>query len=86
MEMKSITEEDVLNSKFCKIHESLMKITATIPPLKKAEMLDYRTLCVIVGILGLRVRCLPGSVKNANYWLKNHTKEELLDLFKDEFV
>lgn len=85
MKHKVITEEQILNSRFCKVHESLTRIEATIPPYKEVEKLDYRTLCILVGVLGLRVRDLPGSVKNANYWLENHTKDEMLELFNDEF-
>lgn len=86
MDHKPITEEYVLDSRFCKVHENLIRITATIPPYNEAERFDYRTPCIIVGVLGLRVGDLPGSVRNANYWLENRTKEELLNLFKDEFV
>lgn len=84
--MKQITEEEILNSRFCRVHENLAKITAKIPSYKEAKGLDYRTLCIVVGILGLRFRDLPGSVKNANFWLKKGAKKDLLNLFKDEFM
>lgn len=33
----------------------------------------------------MRIRDLAGSTENANYWLKEGNKDELLELFKDEF-
>lgn len=48
--------------------------TGTIPSNEEAKYFDYRTLCVIVDVLVLRVRALLGSVKNVNNWLENHTK------------
>lgn len=81
-----ITEEEILNNTFCKANENFTSVTVKRPTLKKVKETDYRTLCLLVGSLGLRFRPLSGSVENANYWLKNKTKEELLDLFKYEFV
>lgn len=81
-----ITEEEILNNKFCKANETLTSVTIKRPTLEEAKEIDYRTLCLLVGSLGLRFRPLPGSVENANRWLKSGTKEELLDLFKYEFV
>ncbi|EFA98169.1 hypothetical protein HMPREF9019_0948 [Hoylesella timonensis CRIS 5C-B1] len=81
-----ITEEDILNNKSCKANENFTSVTIKRPTLKEAKETDYRTLCLLVGSLGLKFRPLKGSVENANYWLKNKTKEELLDLFKYEFV
>lgn len=54
--------------------------------LKEAKETDYRTLCLLVSSLGLRVRPLSGSAENVNCWLKDRTKKELLGLFKYEFV
>lgn len=68
------------------MNETLTRITDTVPPYKKAKNFDYRTLCIIIGVLGIRIRDLQGSVKNANYWLENRTKEEMLERFKDEFI
>lgn len=81
-----IKEEEVLNNKFCKANEALTSVTIKRPTLKEAKEADYRTLCLLIGSLGLKFRPLKGSVENANNWLKNRTKEELLDLFKYEFV
>ena len=81
-----ITEEEILNNKFCKVNETLTSVTIKKPTLEEAKETDYRTLCLLVGSLGLRLRSLSGSVENANYWLETGTKEELLDLFKYEFV
>lgn len=84
--MKQITEEEILNSRFCKVNENLTRVTVTRPTYNEAKTMDYRTLCILVGAFGLRVRSLHGSTENANKWLQNRSKEELLDLFKDEFV
>lgn len=81
-----ITEEEILNNKFCKANETLTSVTIKRPTLNEAKDTDYRTLCLLVGSLGLRVRPLSGSVKNANCWLETGTKEELLDSFQYEFV
>lgn len=81
-----ITEEDILNNKFCKVNETLTSVTIKRPTLEEAKETDYRTLCLLVGSLGLRLRPLSGSVENANCWLETGTKKELLDLFKYEFV
>ncbi len=81
-----IKEEEVLNNKFCKANETHTSVTIKRPTLKEAKEADYRTLCLLVGSLGLKFRPLSGSVENANYWLKNKTKEELLDLFKYGYV
>lgn len=81
-----ITEEEILNNTFCKANENFTSVTIKRPTLEEAKEIDYRTLCLLVGSLGLRFRPLPGSVENANCWLENRTKEELLDLFKYEFV
>lgn len=81
-----ITEEEILNNKFCKVNETLTSVTIKRPTLEEAKETDYRTLCLLVGSLGLRLRPLSGSVENANCWLETGTKEELLDLFKYEFV
>ena len=86
MKDKPITEEEILNSRFCKVNENLTRVTVTTPAYEEAKDLDYRILCVMVGALGLRVRDLPGSVENANYWLSYDNKERLLDLFRDELV
>ena len=81
-----ITEEDILNSRFCKVNDTLTRVTVIRPTYNEAKAMDYRTLCILVGAFGLRVRSLHGSTENANKWLQNRSKEELLDLFKDEFV
>lgn len=60
--------------------------TCTIPSNEEAKKIDYSILCIIVGVLVLKVRTLPGSVKNVNNRLENHTKVEMLNLFKDELV
>ena len=84
--MKPITEEEILNSRFCKVNKTLTRVTVTIPTLKEAKEMDHRTLCVLVGALGLRMKDLAGSTKNANSWLCDNDREKLLELFKDEFV
>lgn len=45
-----------------------------------------RTLCIYIGVCGLRLRPVDGATKNANYWLENHTKKEILEQFCHEFV
>lgn len=83
--IKPITEEEILNSRFCKVNETLTRVSVTRPTFEEARIMDYRTLCVLVGAFGLRIRPLAGSTENANYWLKGRNKDELLELFKDEF-
>lgn len=81
-----ITEEEILNNKFCKVNETLTSVTIKRPTLKEAEETDYRTLCLLVGSLGLRLRPLSGATENANSWLEKNDKDELINLFKDEFM
>lgn len=83
--MKPITEEEILNSRFCKVNETLTRVSVARPTLEEAKVMDYRTLCVLVGAFGLRLRTLAGSTENANCWLNKGGKDELLELFKDEF-
>lgn len=51
-----ITEEDILNNKFCKANENLTSVTIKRPTLKEAKEAGYRTLCLLVSSLGLSVR------------------------------
>ena len=34
----------------------------------------------------LRLRPVDGATENANYWLENHTKKEILKQFSHEFI
>nr|DAX44864.1 MAG TPA: hypothetical protein [Caudoviricetes sp.] len=47
--------------------------------------MSKRELCVYIGLFGLRLRPIDGSLDNANCWLKYNTKKEILDTFKHEF-
>lgn len=48
--------------------------------------MSKRELCIHIGLFGLRLRPIDSSLDNVNYWLKNKTKEEILNAFKDEFM
>lgn len=78
--MDFIFKKDILESKFIKIiNKSQFKIL--YPTREEAEKLNYKTLCIFVGVDSLRHRDIQGAVKNANFWLEKKTKPELLDLF-----
>lgn len=59
MEMKPITEEEILNSRLCKVNECLTLVTVSFPPYEDTKKFGYRTLCIFVGELGLRDRKWP---------------------------
>ena len=56
--MKPITEEEILNSRFCKVNKTLTRVSVARPTFEEARTMDYRTLCVLVGAFGLRIRTL----------------------------
>lgn len=59
MEMKPVTEEEIFDSRLCKVNECLAMVTVSIPPYEDTKKFDYRTLRVFVVELGLRARSLP---------------------------
>ncbi len=83
MEMKSITRKDLLA--YCKLSKGGKTIEFTRPTFSEANKMSKRELCVYIGLFGLRLRPIDGSLDNANYWLKNKTKEEILETFRHEF-
>lgn len=89
MEMKPITEKEVLKNRFIRIYKNeygQKMVERKRPLLKEAQRMRIRTLCVYIGVCGLRLRPVDGATANANYWLENHTKKEILKQFRHEFV
>ena len=89
MEIKSITEKEVLKNRFIRIYKNeygKKMIERKRPTWEDAQRMRIRTLCIYIGVCGLRLRPVDGATKNANYWLGNHTKEEILKQFRHEFV
>lgn len=78
MEMKPITEKEVLKNRFIRIYKNeygQKMVERKRPLLKEAQRMRIRTLCVYIGVCGLRLRPVDGATANANYWLENHTKK-----------
>lgn len=89
MEMKLITEKEVLKNRFIRIYKNeygQKMVERKRPTLEEAQRMRIRTLCIYIGVCGLRLRPVDGSTANANYWLENHTKKEILEQFCHEFV
>lgn len=89
MEMKSITQKEVLKNRFIRIYKNeygKKMIERKRPTLEEAQRMRIRTLCIYIGVCGLRLRPVDGAIENANYWLGNHTKKEILEQFHNEFV
>ena len=87
--MRPITEKEVLKNRFIRIYKNeygQKMVERKRPTLEEAQRMRIRTLCIYIGICGLRLRPVDGATKNANYWLKNKTKEEILETFRYEFI
>lgn len=84
MAMKSITRKELLA--YCKLLKGGKAIEFTRPTFAEANKMSKRELCIYIGLFGLRLRPIDGSLDNANYWLKDKTKEEILDVFRHEFI
>ena len=87
--MKPITEKEVLKNRFVRIYKNeygQKMVERKRPTLEEVQRMRIRTLCIYIGICGLRLRPVDGATENANYWLGNHTKKEILNAFKDEFM
>ena len=84
MEMKSITRKELLA--YCKLLKGGKAIEFTRPTFAEANKMSKRELCIYIGLFGLRLRPIDGSLDNANYWLKDKTKEEILEVFRHEFI
>ena len=85
MEIRSITSNDLFASKYCRLSKDGKAVEFTRPTFVEANKMAKRELCMIIALFGLRLRPLDGALENANSWLKNHTKKEILDTFKNEF-
>ena len=46
------------------------------PTWEEAKRMRIRTLCIYIGVCGLRLRPVDGATENANCWLENHTKKK----------
>lgn len=79
--MKTITKEETLNNRFCKYDEVNGRVTLTIPTKEQALKMRKRTLCLFIASSGLKFRDVEKATENANYWLTDKTKEELINLF-----
>ena len=89
MEMKPITQKEVLKNRFIRIYKNKYgkkMIERKRPTCEEAQRMRIRTLCIYIGVCGLRLRPVDGATENANYWLENHTKKEILKQFSHEFV
>lgn len=89
MEMKPIKQNEVLKNRFIRIYKNeygKKMIERKRPTSEEAQRMRIRTLCIYIGVCGLRLRPVDGAIKNANYWLENHTKKEILEQFRHEFV
>lgn len=89
MEMKPITEKEVLKNRFvriCKNEYWQTMVERKRPTWEEAQRMRTRTLCIYIGVCGLRLRPVDGATANANYWLEDHTKKEILEQFRHEFV
>lgn len=81
--MKNITIKELLAH--CKFLKGGKAVEYTRPTFAEANKMSKRELCIYVGLFGLRLRPIEGSLDNANYWLKNKTKENILESFRHEF-
>lgn len=79
--MKTITKEETLNNRFCKYDEVNGRVTLTIPTKEQALKMRKRTLCLFIASSGLKFRDVEKATENANYWLTDKTKEEIINLF-----
>lgn len=79
--MKTITKKETLNNRFCKFDESTNQVTLTVPTKEQALKMRKRTLCLFIASSGLKFRDVEKATENANYWLTDKTKEEIIDLF-----
>lgn len=70
-----ITEDEILNNKFCKANETLTSVTIKRPTLEEAKETDYRTLCLLVGSLGLRFRPCQDLLRTPTAGLKVEIKK-----------
>lgn len=84
MEMKPIKRKELLA--YCKLLKGGKAIKYTRPTFAEANKMSKRELCIYIGLFGLRLRPIDGSLDNANYWLKNKTKENILEVFRHEFT
>lgn len=80
--MKEITKEDLLENRFIKYsNKEKTRFYVIQPSREKAEKMLKHTLCIFIGVDSLRKRDINGAVKNANYFLKTKTKEDILNLW-----
>lgn len=87
--MKSITQKEVLKNRFIRIYKNeygQKMVERKRPTLEEAQRMRIRTLCIYIGVCGLRLRPVDGATENAKYWLENYTKKEILHTFKHEFI
>ena len=73
MEMKPITQKELLAH--CELVKGKKAIEFTRPTFSEAKKMSKRELCVYIGLFGLRLRPIDGSLDNANCWLKYNTKK-----------
>lgn len=86
MEIKNITKADLFADKYSKLVKGRNPIEFRRPTFAEANKMSKRELCIYIGLFGLRLRPIDSSLDNANYWLKNKTKEEILNTFENEFI
>lgn len=80
--MREITNNDILENRFIKYtNKEKTRFQIIQPSREKAEKMLKHTLCIFIGVDTLRKRDINGAVKNANHFLKNKTKEDILDLW-----
>lgn len=87
--MKFITQKEVLKNRFIRIYKNKYgqkMVERKRPTWEEAQRMRIRTLCIYIGVCSLRLRPVDGATENANYWLENHTKKEILKQFSHEFV
>lgn len=79
MEMKPITQKEVLKNRFIRIYKNEYgqnMVESKRPTCEEAQRMRIRTLCIYIGFAVLRLRPVDGATKNANYWLENHTEKK----------
>lgn len=79
--MKAITKEETLNNRFCKFDKRTNQVTIKRLTREEAIKMRKRTLCIYIASSGLKLRSLEKATENANIWLNNHTKDEIINLF-----
>lgn len=79
--MKSITKEETLNNRFCKFNKRTNQVTIIRPTKEQAIKMRMRTLCLYIASSGLKFRSVEKATENANLWLNNHTKDEVINVF-----